>query len=825
MEAPKPAGGNQPNPVHTSHTSSGGPSSLERLLRFAIRRFTSHISVEPEAIHTIQEAGRNKTVVYVMPSASLLDYLLMNGLALQSDLPVARVANDIPMHGFEPLRIRLRGLFRKPSFRAREECRFFVETLLQKQAALLFLNRSGIFSRTIRWNVLIWEELLRAERKGKCSLALIPINILWGRRPERIGRSFVDILFGDTTSPGYLRKMAIVLRNYRHISLKVGRPIHLDQFLSQTKPDKDELLAKKLRRVISSYLYRERKLMIGPPLRSRERIIRVLLKDPELNQLITGVARREKKSERIVWKRAEDLLREMISDYDQTLVALSHRVFRWLWSRLYNELNVDTAGLAKFKRIARDYPVVLVPSHKSHMDYLLLSALLYENDLMPPHIAAGINLKFWPMGTLFRKNGAFFIRRSISGDLLYARLLSLYVRWLIRTGYSQEFFIEGGRSRTGKLIFPKHGLLSMQVDAFLSSAVRDLYVIPIGITYEKILEEGAYRAELGGQQKERENVWSVLRSRKLLRRSYGSVYVRFADPISLKNYFDVQPEKKISTKERRGKTIQLATQVIHAIASESVVTTTALVACSLLAQRERGIVESVVRERLSILSDYLVKSNVHCSPEVREVGKNLPKVIEFCVASRWVHMTSQTDKDPLIIVREDKRITLDYYKNTILHFFLPVALTSVAYGQGDSEKSLHRTMAFLRDLFAHEFLLPIDEDGEKLLKNGTPWIEKDEGRKKRKLYSGLVTNYLEAYDLAARVAFLTPPSPTVSQETIQYALALGNRLFATGDLTRRESISAANIQSAFTFFYERGLLSNREELTSWHERLKQLKSS
>src|SRR5206468_3970005 len=179
------------------------------------------------------------------------------------------------------------------------------------------------------------------------------------------------------------------------------------------------------------------------------------------------------------------------------------------------------------------HPVVLVPCHRSHFDYLILSYIFHTNYLSPPHIAAGINLSFWPMGPLFRGAGAFFIRRTFEDNELYKMVFRKYLTFLIREGYTQEFFIEGGRTRTGKILTPKLGMLSTILNAFVQGVRRDLYFVPISIHYGRIPEEEAYKREVAAEEKQRESLWALLRARSVLKRRYGTVYVSYADPISL----------------------------------------------------------------------------------------------------------------------------------------------------------------------------------------------------------------------------------------------------------------------------------------------------
>jgi glycerol-3-phosphate O-acyltransferase len=197
--------------------------------------------------------------------------------------------------------------------------------------------------------------------------------------------------------------------------------------------------------------------------------------------------------------------------------------------------------LDKFKAAAPGHEVVYVPSHRSHMDYLLLSYLLYDRGIVPPHIVAGINLNLPVVGTLLRKGGAFFIRRSIRGNALYSAVLSEYVAQLVAGGYSLEYFVEGGRSRTGRLLQPKGGMISMTLRAFLRQPRKPVLFQPIYIGYEKLMEGGSYLDELSGRPKEKESIWSLLWGiPKVLKQNYGQVVVNFGEPIALN---DVLAEK------------------------------------------------------------------------------------------------------------------------------------------------------------------------------------------------------------------------------------------------------------------------------------------
>jgi hypothetical protein len=187
---------------------------------------------------------------------------------------------------------------------------------------------------------------------------------------------------------------------------------------------------------------------------------------------------------------------------------------------------VEVSGLEKVADYARQNPIVLVPSHRSYFDFLLLSWLFYANHLVPPHILARENMAFGPFGFVFRRAGAFFLRRSFD-DPLYKEVFRRYVGYLVREGFTQEFFIEGGRSRTGKTLAPRLGMLTWNVEAFVASNRRDLFFVPVAITYERLVEESSMIEELEGGEKKPESVLGLVRARKYLQRRWTEVAIRF----------------------------------------------------------------------------------------------------------------------------------------------------------------------------------------------------------------------------------------------------------------------------------------------------------
>ncbi len=199
-----------------------------------------------------------------------------------------------------------------------------------------------------------------------------------------------------------------------------------------------------------------------------------------------------------------------------------------IFQRIYVGLDVDEEGIARIRQLSKGGSLILLPSHKSYIDFLVVSYVFYKANIPVPLIVAGENLSFFPMGPIARRAGAFFIRRTFRGDRLYAALVDAYVRRLFRDGFSFEVFLEGQRSRTGKLLAPKFGLLSMLVSAALTRDPAKVHFVPISIGYERIIETGSHQHEILGERKIKEDAAGLLSATEVLRHRYGRISCRLA---------------------------------------------------------------------------------------------------------------------------------------------------------------------------------------------------------------------------------------------------------------------------------------------------------
>ncbi|MGH8125200.1 MAG: glycerol-3-phosphate 1-O-acyltransferase PlsB, partial [Rhodanobacteraceae bacterium] len=381
-------------------------------------------------------------------------------------------------------------------------------------------------------------QLLRMlEAAPERNLQLMPVAIYVGRAPNRQSGWF-SVLFSENWAVvGHFRRLLAMLLNGRDTIVRFSPPVSLNGLREESSGERIERLQRKLARVLRVHFRRLRTAVIGPDLSHRRTVMDSVLGAESVRAAIAATASKESAPEARVWRRAERYAREIAADYSQSFVRSMSFLLSNFWNKLY-----DGIAMHHFDSVRANAPgheIVYVPCHRSHADYVLMSYQLYTSGVVVPHIAAGVNLNLPVLGAFLRRGGAFFLRRSFKSNALYSAVFSEYVSQLVQRGVPLEYFIEGTRSRTGRLLAPRGGMLAMTVRAFLRAPRRPLLFQPIYIGYEKLMEGRAYIGELSGQKKEKESWWGLVRGgRKALRQRYGRVTLNFGEPVLLNPLLD-----------------------------------------------------------------------------------------------------------------------------------------------------------------------------------------------------------------------------------------------------------------------------------------------
>ncbi len=836
---------------------------LGPLLRM-FARFFFHKIEDDSDLAAVHKAASQGSLVYVMRTRSLLDYLFFNSFYLRRSLPLAGFCNGVSTTLFGPISTairRLRSLYQMRVGYGRElpsaiDSGYLSGFLSRGSTAFLFLRQGRTWPfRSDRNAGDLVEALIEAQERTEKPIFVVPQVLIWSRAPGRGTRGLLDVLLGDTEDPGRIRKLAHFLVNYHHAVVKVGTPLNVQEFIAEQSGQSRERVAKKLRWLLLGYLYRERRVVKGPDVRPRRWLFDRVLAEPEVRAVIEATAREQGRTPGSVEKRARRILDRTGADFRFGMIMALRVLLDVITSRIYNGVEFSAEDVERVREASRNGTVLLLPSHRSHFDYLLLSWLLYHQGMMPPHIAAGVNLSFWPLGSIFRRAGAFFIRRSFAGDPLYSTLVSYYLRTLIAEGYAQEFFLEGGRSRTGRMLAGKIGLLSTYVEAMADRVVADIQVVPVYIAYEKIVED--YTTELTGGEKRLETAGGLVRSASVLRRRFGRVYAKTNYPISLKEAVEVldKPFRELEAHERKAFLKRLAQHFSAEIQDVTVVTPSAVASTVLLSHDRRGIPRELFHERARRIVRWLEHRDAHFSDSWHFPEDALDEAIEMFREGKQIEVVpdsagfaAASSRDVIAVsnnVRE--RLSLDYMHNSILFHFVPAAFvcTALQVGTGLVQplSKVQRRFDFLLDLFQQEFvfhpdipsshllsgacaglaqqgiveLLGPSEDRELHSEEPEEWVGdglsvRIEGKSLRlldqdaaSLFISTIRSILESYYVVLRVCTVLRTQPLTEAELGFNSLNLGRRMFLTEEVTRPEAASKANLANAVRHFRAKGV--------------------
>ncbi|MDO5650954.1 MAG: glycerol-3-phosphate 1-O-acyltransferase PlsB, partial [Moraxella sp.] len=384
------------------------------------------------------------------------------------------------------------------------------------------------------------------------SVKLVPTTIFWGRAPDK-EESLLKLLMADEWRVPSISKQLFnigVLGRDSFVQFFDTKDLQTLIADAQTqladRPNnvsfdaRAEQIAMVIEARIKGYLTKQRTSILGPDMSDRRNIAGSVLNSPQVQSAIEDKARSTSKSIPALKKEAKHYIDEIASDYSHSVVRVFDHFLTWLWTQLYD--GVEVRHFERVRTLAPDHQIIYVPCHRSHMDYLLLSYVIYTRGLRIPYVAAGSNLNIPMLGEILRSGGAFFLRRSFKDNPLYGAVFKEYFYSLMQRNTPIEYFVEGGRSRSGRLLAPKLGMLAMTVQSYLRKPAKPVVFIPTYISYERIMEGATYIGELKGKPKESENLLGVIKTARKIERIFGTVHLSFGEPLYLDNFltkFDV----------------------------------------------------------------------------------------------------------------------------------------------------------------------------------------------------------------------------------------------------------------------------------------------
>jgi len=813
------------------------------LVRAFARRYFRGFDLDEQTAERLRELEARGSIVYVMRYSSRLDYFLLNTVLQRAELRLSAFANGIRFHYFRPLldwlRITLRRKHNQPRALDRNDEREHVRALVRGGESQFLFLRTARFRTWLRGRrapkqheLDLLEVAIRGAWESEKPVFVVPLALFWRKGPRGEQR-FLNLDYGSLTRPSDFAKVASFLATYSSLSIKIGEPIDLSAFIDEHREEGPARCARKVRRSILIYLYREEKVVSGPTLRAPGRVLADVLSDEGVQQAIAVRAAEKKSSPDRARAQAEKIFREIAARMNSTLLAIFDAALRPMFRRMFS--SIEISGLERVADVARRHPIVLLPSHRSYFDFLILSELLYQHYMLPPHIAARDNMAFGPFGFLFRRCGAFFLRPSFD-DPLYKEVFRSYLAHLVREGFTQEFFIEGGRSRTGKSLAPRLGMLGWQVEAFIESQRRDFLLVPLSVSYERLVEESSMIGELGGAEKKKESMLGLVRARKYLQRRFGSVNVAFGTPISMadalgprREAFSVahlagceEGERQRLEAEKRDFIATLGLQIVEQINGAVVANATSVAASVLLGAPHRGVLRAELVERMTQLIALLRVEGVRLTKALVADSREFDESIAFLLRADLVDSVEDA-RGEILSYEEARRRALDIYRNSIAHFLATPSCLARTLLRGASEKELREDLEAWHELLYREFFVPggepLRESFERCLahfaesgyarQDGEEWVATPAGLPLLRCLAEQTRSVIEAYQACCSVlASLADDDaePLDKKELRKRASQYFEHSALLGEAARPEAANDTTFSNVLDLLVSRGIL-------------------
>ncbi|CUR53577.1 Glycerol-3-phosphate acyltransferase [Serratia symbiotica] len=590
----------------------------------------------------------SRPILYILPVHSNINLLTLRSQCLKKKLPD-------PLH---PLKINNKIL---PSYLfIYNNLNFSHCHVLKKDSINFFYNYLNLHKNNINLNIQI-----------------LLVSVMFSRSPKYTHKNTIFFYLFKK-----IKKLFFILYLGRNTFIYFSKIISM-RYIT-THYSNDQMIVQKLARIARIYFLRQHLAANGPNILKNKNILNKILNSKIIKNIIQEEINNKKNNTNKIKKNTKKIIKEIAANFSYSTIRIFDYILSWILKKLFNSINVT--NINHIRQLAQNgYKIVYIPCHRSHMDYLLLSYILYHQGLVPPHIAAGINLNFWPIGSVFRRLGAFFIRRTFNKNKLYSIVFREYLTELFNQGYSIEYFIEGGRSRTGYLLEPKTGTLSMTIQAILHKKIKKIILIPVYISYEHIIEINTYYKELNGITKKKENLLKMLYSFSKLC-NLGKSYINFGNPLLLNEYLNKNiPHLNQSIKNIEFQrptwlipiTKNLSKELMMRINNATVINSINLCAIILLSSNKYSL---TYKKLLIQLECYLqLIRNVPYSYEIIIPTQTSKELLIYALNMNKFYIKKNKTEN-IISIPPDQIMLMTYFRNNIFHILvLPSLIAKIIY--------------------------------------------------------------------------------------------------------------------------------------------------
>jgi len=639
---------------------------------------TRPTSTGKEALREIADrAGDTTEVVYVLRTRSLTDLIVLDLVAEDNELPAPTQWLD---HASHPQR------------------RFFC---LNRASGMVFGRQT---MQSLSPGLLNLHELM--ERAPERPILLVPVATIWGRIPHR-ERSIARLLVSDQWSAtSRLRRFFTLIFNRRDILVQFGEPLDSREII--TNDVAEGMAPRRTARLLRRRFANQRRAALGPDLSHQRTLVDQIVASKAVRQAIRSTAGGQQSSASGA-RQARKNAQSIASNMSYTVIRMFDGLLRVLWTRMYSGVAIN--GLSRLRAQAQENTLIYVPSHRSHIDYLLLSYQLFHAGLSLPHIAAGDNLNMPVVGPLLRRGGAFFMRRRFRDDRIYSAVFNEYLYQVYRRGHSVEYFIEGGRSRTGRLLPAQTGILNMTLDHNERGVPKPLVFVPVYFAYERLIESGSYLKELRGEAKKRESLGGLFSSLKLLKESFGEVTVNFGTPMPLNEFI---ANNKDLPRTQLAKA--LGESITERINNAAHVTPINLVSLITLATPRIAISEAELLLQLESMLNILAAPPP--GAEYTVVDQAPAEIINYVESLNMLERESPAGVPPghdILSHDPATAVLMTWYRNNVLHLLaLPSLLACLLQHQEEalSEEELLRMVEVVYPYLRRELSMQREVDGQ-----------------------------------------------------------------------------------------------------------------